>query len=70
MTRLWAINIVGYIEDESEKYDKDAITAMLNRKDITECFAPLKVVEVVVQTMTPEHSISPEDVSTRKLSQI
>jgi hypothetical protein len=70
MTRKFAINIVGYIEDELEKYDKDAIHAMLNRQAITECFNPLEVVEVVVQSMTPEHTISPDKVSTKKLSQI
>jgi hypothetical protein len=68
--RKFAINIIGYITDELDKYDKDAIQAMLNRQAITECFNPLEVVEVVVQTMKPEHTISPEDVSTRKLSQI
>lgn len=68
--RKFCINIVGYIIDELDKYDKDAIHAMLNRQSITECFDPLEVVEVVVQTMKPEHSISPEDVTTKKLSQI
>lgn len=70
MTKRWAINVIGYIDDELDKYDKDAITAMLNRQAITECFNPLEVVEVVVQSMKPEHSINPADVSNKKLSEL
>lgn len=68
--RKFAINVIGYITDESDEYDRDTVIAMLNRPEVTDCFKSLKVVEVVVQTMKPEHSINTEDVTTKKLSQI
>jgi len=70
MTKKWAVNIIGYITDELDKYDKDAIHAMLNRQAITECFNPLEVVEVIVQEAKPSIWVNPDDVSTRKLSQL
>jgi 1,4-dihydroxy-2-naphthoyl-CoA synthase len=68
--RKFAVNIIGYVTDESDRYDRDAVIAIMNRPEVTDCFKPLKVVEVVVQTMKSEHTISTDKVSTKKLSQI
>jgi hypothetical protein len=68
--RKFAINIIGYITDASDKLDTDTVMALMNRPEVTDCFKPLKVTEVSVEHMIPKHSISKEDVSTKKLSQI
>jgi hypothetical protein len=68
--RKFAVNIIGYVTDEQDKYDRDAVIAMLNRPEVTDCFKSIHVTEVVVQTMKAEHSISSDKVSSKKLSQL
>ena len=67
MTRF-VVNVVGYIDDNNNERTHDTIAAMLNRQAITECFKPLNVVEIIVQSMKKEHSIYKGKVSKTKLS--
>ena len=57
MTKRFAVNIIGYIEDPNDKYSSNDIEKLLNRREVLHCFVPLNTIGVIAKQM-PDESIS------------
>ena len=66
MVRKFAVNVMGYIEDNLDKYSSDDIERLLNRIEVTVCFAPLNVVGVTAKQLPDDTTnIDAKDVKRR-----
>jgi len=69
MTTRWAINVVGYVDDSTDKYTKHQLFEMFNRLAMKDLFKPIDVVEIIIQETATDYHIDKEDVTRRRLSQ-
>lgn len=68
MTRKFAVNIMGGILDELDKYDTKDIEELLDRQAVTECFKPFKIFAVAVKEIPLDGpTIEKKKVSTRRV---
>lgn len=63
----FAVNVVGYIDDATGKYDARDIRDMINRKAVTECFPPIKVVEIFVSEVKGRDTIDPKKIQDKSI---
>jgi hypothetical protein len=66
MTRKFAVNVMGYVLDELDKYEAEDINGLLDRQTVTECFRPFKIVSVAVKELPADGPVIPiKDVKQR-----
>jgi hypothetical protein len=66
MTKRFACNIIGYIDDTTDKYNSKQVSDMLDRKSIKECFPPINVLQIVIQDVNNITDYRSEIVDTPK----